>query len=88
MIYYFPSLFVSKYLFYLLRSQVRCGDVEPTLRSHADPFGTAHLQADQQLLASGQKATKLEEASRLLQKCFSCCLNDRYVFSLAASSFR
>ncbi|GAA5975091.1 hypothetical protein JCM11641_000029 [Rhodosporidiobolus odoratus] len=34
-------------------------------------------EADQQLLASGQKATKLEEASRLLQKCFSCCLNDR-----------
>ncbi|BGP36247.1 COP9 signalosome (CSN) subunit [Rhodotorula kratochvilovae] len=34
-------------------------------------------QADQQLLANGQKATKLEDASRLLQKCFSCCLNDR-----------
>ncbi|KAJ8297296.1 Protein CSN12 [Rhodotorula toruloides] len=34
-------------------------------------------QADQQLLANSQKAVKLEEASRLLQKCFSCCLNDR-----------
>ncbi|GAA5945530.1 hypothetical protein JCM3775_004191, partial [Rhodotorula graminis] len=34
-------------------------------------------QADQQLLANGHKATKLEDASRLLQKCFSCCLNDR-----------
>ncbi|GAA6047539.1 hypothetical protein JCM3770_005797 [Rhodotorula araucariae] len=34
-------------------------------------------QADQQLLVNGQKATKLEDASRLLQKCFSCCLNDR-----------
>ncbi|GAA5907206.1 hypothetical protein JCM5296_004985 [Sporobolomyces johnsonii] len=34
-------------------------------------------QADQQLAARGQKTGKLEEASRLLQKCFSCCLNDR-----------
>ncbi|BGP12266.1 hypothetical protein JCM10213_000039 [Rhodosporidiobolus nylandii] len=34
-------------------------------------------QADQQLLSKQQKATKLEEASRLLQKCFSLCLNDR-----------
>ncbi|TNY18134.1 COP9 signalosome complex subunit [Rhodotorula diobovata] len=34
-------------------------------------------QADQQLLANGHKATRLEDASRLLQKCFSCCLNDR-----------
>ncbi|BGP52587.1 hypothetical protein JCM8202_004915 [Rhodotorula sphaerocarpa] len=34
-------------------------------------------QADERLLANSQKAGKLEEASRLLQKCFSCCLNDR-----------
>ncbi|GAA5954034.1 hypothetical protein JCM21900_005386 [Sporobolomyces salmonicolor] len=34
-------------------------------------------QADQQLAARGQKTGKLEDASRLLQKCFSCCLNDR-----------
>lgn len=36
-------------------------------------------QADEQLLANSQKPGKLEEASRLLQKCFSCCLNDRSV---------
>ncbi|GAA6009625.1 uncharacterized protein JCM10292_002218 [Rhodotorula paludigena] len=35
-------------------------------------------QADQQLLANSQKAGKLEEASRLMQKAFSCCLNDRH----------
>ncbi|GAA5899076.1 hypothetical protein JCM6882_004611 [Rhodosporidiobolus microsporus] len=34
-------------------------------------------KADQKLVAQGQKAIKLEDASRLLQKCFSCCLNDR-----------
>ncbi|GAA5981097.1 hypothetical protein JCM10908_003985 [Rhodotorula pacifica] len=34
-------------------------------------------KADEQLLANSQKSGKLEEASRLLQKCFSCCLNDR-----------
>lgn len=34
-------------------------------------------RADEQLLANSQKSGKLEEASRLLQKCFSCCLNDR-----------
>ncbi|GAA5858321.1 hypothetical protein JCM8547_004648 [Rhodosporidiobolus lusitaniae] len=34
-------------------------------------------QADDYLLSTSQKATKLEEASRLFQKCFSACLNDR-----------
>ncbi|GAA6010216.1 hypothetical protein JCM10207_005671 [Rhodosporidiobolus poonsookiae] len=34
-------------------------------------------QADMQLVRAGQKPSKLEEASRLLQKCFSACLNDR-----------
>jgi hypothetical protein len=34
-------------------------------------------KADAQLLLRGEKATKLEEASRMLQKCFSACLNDR-----------
>lgn len=38
---------------------------------------TSSRQADERLLANSQKAGKLEEASRLLQKCFSCCLNDR-----------
>ena len=34
-------------------------------------------QADEQRVARGEKALKLEETSRLLQKCFSACLNDR-----------
>ncbi|GAA5834958.1 hypothetical protein JCM3766R1_002053 [Sporobolomyces carnicolor] len=34
-------------------------------------------QADARLVDQQQKPGKLEEASRLLQKCFSCCLNDR-----------
>ncbi|GAA5949990.1 hypothetical protein JCM3765_007762 [Sporobolomyces pararoseus] len=33
--------------------------------------------ADNRLVEQQQKPGKLEEASRLLQKCFSCCLNDR-----------
>ncbi|GAA5899273.1 uncharacterized protein JCM6883_005165 [Sporobolomyces salmoneus] len=33
--------------------------------------------ADARLVEQQQKPGKLEEASRLLQKCFSCCLNDR-----------
>lgn len=37
----------------------------------------APSQADKDLAARGQKVGKLEEASRLLQKCFSVCLNDR-----------
>ena len=36
-------------------------------------------QADKLLLAQGRKTTRLEEASRLFQKCFSACLNDRSV---------
>ncbi|GAA5923564.1 uncharacterized protein JCM15063_003688 [Sporobolomyces koalae] len=34
-------------------------------------------EADARLVQLQQKPGKLEEASRLLQKCFSCCLNDR-----------
>ncbi|GAA6064667.1 hypothetical protein JCM10212_001783 [Sporobolomyces blumeae] len=34
-------------------------------------------EADQTLMARGEKPGKLEEASRLLQKCFACCVNDR-----------
>lgn len=40
------------------------------------------IQADVQRLHRGEKAIKLEQASRLLQKCFSACLNDRCVVLL------
>jgi hypothetical protein len=49
----------------------------PTLYSVCrDLKGLAAL-ADVQRAERGEKPTKLEEASRLLQKCFSSCLNDR-----------
>lgn len=35
------------------------------------------IVADEHRAARGEKRIKLEEASRLLQKCFSACLNDR-----------
>lgn len=48
-------------------------------RTGSDCWRYGCAQADEQLLANSQKSGKLEEASRLLQKCFSCCLNDRSV---------
>ncbi|GAA6040960.1 hypothetical protein JCM8097_000512 [Rhodosporidiobolus ruineniae] len=56
----------------------------PTLYQVCRDLRKVAEQADQQLLASGQKAGKLEEASRLLQKCFSACLNDRASDMLAS----
>ena len=36
-------------------------------------------QADVQMTNRQEKAKKLEEASRMIQKCFAACLNDRCV---------
>lgn len=49
----------------------------PVLYVGSRDLRTVAEQADKQLTAQGRKPTKLEEASRLFQKCFSACLNDR-----------
>ncbi len=49
----------------------------PVLYVASRDLRTAAEQADKLLANQGKKTAKLEEASRLFQKCFSACLNDR-----------
>lgn len=49
----------------------------PVLYVASRDLRTVAEQADKHLAAQGHKTTKLEEASRLFQKCYSACLNDR-----------
>ncbi|GAA5836176.1 hypothetical protein JCM11251_007388 [Rhodosporidiobolus azoricus] len=63
---------------YLLDSRdAATGWLLPVLYQVCKDLRLVATKADQRLVAQGLKAGKLEEASRLLQKCFSCCLNDR-----------
>ncbi|SCV68343.1 BQ2448_464 [Microbotryum intermedium] len=67
---------------YLVSEQKPTGSLVPLLLQVCNDLrllsiAVLALQADDKYLAQKQKPRALEENSRLLQKCFSACLNDR-----------
>ncbi|SCZ90212.1 BZ3500_MvSof-1268-A1-R1_Chr1-3g01842 [Microbotryum saponariae] len=62
---------------YLVSEQKPTGSLVPLLLQVCNDLRLLSIAADDNYLAQKQKPRALEETSRLLQKCFSACLNDR-----------